>query len=455
MEDKKSKKKTTHSSKSTKKARIVHKKKKQINFITPLLVIVAIILVIWGISVFPDIISKDNSDILVIVEGEQITSEDLDLNWDAIPIDMKLSLTKEQVLEELINEKLLLLDAENKGFSTTDEEVDLFVQEQLASLGMNEDDFKMLIEQQGMNISEVKEIYKKQLTISKLFEDISEDELNITEEEIKAYYDANQESFYQKESVTVKHILIEINELINETVALEKSESVLQMFSNGTDFCELVQNYSADLASADSCGEYTFSEGYMVPEFEEAAFEMNVGEVRNVKTEYGYHIILKTRTEDAKQLSLDDEVDLETNVIVVSDLIKQLLMEEKAATIWETYVNKLRQNADIEYMNPISTEIEENTSDENIESFAQCLTDKGIKMYGAYWCSHCNTQKEDFGEAVKYINYVECDESGENSQVELCQEAGIQGFPTWVIDGEQYPGHQTFKRLSELSGCEL
>ncbi len=59
-----------------------------------------------------------------------------------------------------------------------------------------------------------------------------------------------------------------------------------------------------------------------------------------------------------------------------------------------------------------------------------------------------------FGSAVDQVPYVECAADGENAQPQLCQEKGIQGYPTWEIDGEFYPGAQSLDTLAELSGFE-
>ena len=79
---------------------------------------------------------------------------------------------------------------------------------------------------------------------------------------------------------------------------------------------------------------------------------------------------------------------------------------------------------------------------------AKCLTEKGVKMYGTEWCSYCKKQKEAFGNSFQYIDYIDCDK--ERSK---CTAAGVKGYPTWVISGENYPGVQSFERLSSLSGC--
>ena len=90
------------------------------------------------------------------------------------------------------------------------------------------------------------------------------------------------------------------------------------------------------------------------------------------------------------------------------------------------------------------------------DSFAQCLSEKGVKMYGAYWCSHCQNQKDAFGSGFKYVNYVECALPGGNGQNVVCSEAGIQSYPTWEFgDGSRQSGELSFERLSQMSGCAL
>lgn len=76
-------------------------------------------------------------------------------------------------------------------------------------------------------------------------------------------------------------------------------------------------------------------------------------------------------------------------------------------------------------------------------------------MFSAFWCPHCYEQKQLFGkEAFAEINSVECDPKGENPQTQLCQDTKIQGFPSWQIKGQLYPGTQTLERLAELSGYQ-
>jgi uncharacterized membrane protein/glutaredoxin len=85
---------------------------------------------------------------------------------------------------------------------------------------------------------------------------------------------------------------------------------------------------------------------------------------------------------------------------------------------------------------------------------AQHLSVIDAKMFGAWWCPHCHDQKQLFGQqAAKAIPYVECDEGGQNPQVELCRSTeGVEGFPTWEINGEYLVGAQSLETLAEASG---
>ena len=83
---------------------------------------------------------------------------------------------------------------------------------------------------------------------------------------------------------------------------------------------------------------------------------------------------------------------------------------------------------------------------------AEHLQASGARMYGAFWCHHCENQKALFGEAIDRVPYVECDPEGENSQAQLCQEKAIQGYPTWEINDEFYVGGRSLEELAQLSG---
>lgn len=91
------------------------------------------------------------------------------------------------------------------------------------------------------------------------------------------------------------------------------------------------------------------------------------------------------------------------------------------------------------------------------DAFAQCITEKGAKMFGAYWCPHCQNQKKQFGKSFSKVTYIECAQPGNpNAQVKECVDAKISGYPTWEFaDGSRVEGEMSLEALAEKTGCQL
>lgn len=68
-----------------------------------------------------------------------------------------------------------------------------------------------------------------------------------------------------------------------------------------------------------------------------------------------------------------------------------------------------------------------------LDEFAKTLGQKGVKFYGAFWCSHCQAQKAEFGSSKKYLPYVECSNT-DNTQKQVCLDAKVEGYPTWEFE---------------------
>ncbi|KAF7062170.1 hypothetical protein CFC21_068799 [Triticum aestivum] len=106
-------------------------------------------------------------------------------------------------------------------------------------------------------------------------------------------------------------------------------------------------------------------------------------------------------------------------------------------------------------LEPYKTEVTSESTPFAI-SLARHLHSIGAKMYGAFWCTHCNDQKQLFGrEAMEILDYVECFPNGAGKGKKManeCVATGLEGFPTWVINGKLLSGDQELSVLAEESG---
>ena len=91
-----------------------------------------------------------------------------------------------------------------------------------------------------------------------------------------------------------------------------------------------------------------------------------------------------------------------------------------------------------------------------LDGFAQCLADKEVIFYGAFWCPHCQNQKELFGRSARLLPYVECSTANGQGVLQVCRDAKITGYPTWVFpDESRESGEVSLSVLAERSGCLL
>ncbi|WEJ63596.1 SurA N-terminal domain-containing protein [Thiomicrorhabdus lithotrophica] len=149
------------------------------------------------------------------------------------------------------------------------------------------------------------------------------DKIAVTDEIIEAYYAENKGQFTLPEKRQAKHILITLESDTSEGIAAaEKTVAEVQAkLAAGESFEDLAKTYSKDPGSAETGGDLgTFEQGMMVPEFDEAVFTMQEGQVSEpVKTEFGYHLIKLVKIVAKKAQPLAD---------VKEEVTKQYQMQE-------------------------------------------------------------------------------------------------------------------------------
>lgn len=176
--------------------------------------------------------------------------------------------------------------------------------------------------------------------------------INVTEDDVKKFYDDNPSKFEQPETVRASHILIGTRDpntnkdLSDEQKAAKKkkAEDILKRARAGEDFAKLAKEYSEDPGSKDKGGEYTFARGQMVPEFEAAAFSLKTNEISDiVTTQYGYHIIKLSEKIPAKK------VELAKVASDVKDYLKQQQMQKRQQEL-QDYLEKIKKDSAVEIM---------------------------------------------------------------------------------------------------------
>ncbi|WP_432667510.1 peptidylprolyl isomerase [Wukongibacter baidiensis] len=237
-----------------------------------------------------------------------------------------LEIVKGQVLDKLITEELIKQEADKKGIKVDEAKVEETYTTFKERLDQDET-LKTFYAENNLDDEFVKKQISMEMLVSE-YEKTVIDELGLKGEKLD---EITKDYVVQ---VRAKHILIK-----DET----KAKEILEKAKAGEDFTTLAKENSEDPSAKDNNGDLGFfPRNAMVPEFEEAAFSLNIGEISElVKTEYGYHII---KVEGKKTISdLKDEISEE-----------ELAMEKKnveAKIIQDKFIEKieeLKSNAEIE-----------------------------------------------------------------------------------------------------------
>ncbi|MDT2047193.1 MULTISPECIES: peptidylprolyl isomerase [Bacillaceae] len=260
----------------------------------------------------------NRTDAVASVDGDKITKDQL--------YEVLMSQGGTDVLDSMIEQKVINKEAEKKSVTVSEKELNKELDALITSYG-GEDTFNQALEASGIKEKEVKKDLETNLKAKKLVEDTIE----ISEDEMKSYFDENKDSFDQPEQVKASHILVKDEKTANE---------VKKKLSDGEKFADLAKEYSTDTASKEDGGNLGyFSKEDMVQEFSDAAFNLKVDAISNpVKTEYGYHIIKVTDKKEAQDANYENS----------KDEIKQLLLENKFQSEYSTWLEETKKKYDIE-----------------------------------------------------------------------------------------------------------
>lgn len=212
--------------------------------------------------------------------------------------------------QNIAEKHLLLTAAENAGVTITDSVVNNMLQMRFMRSG-GEEKYREFLENSGISYETMEKELRDGLKIKEYMESVVANEDSITQDDIAIVYETD----YGKDAkATVRHILLLTEGKTEEEKAevRDRMQGILKQARNGEDFAELAKKYSEDPGSRDKGGLYeNFGRGYMVKPFEEAAFNVPVGEISDiVETQYGYHIIkvIERERDDRPQEEVQPEI---------------------------------------------------------------------------------------------------------------------------------------------------
>lgn len=281
--------------------------------------------------------TKNGNEVVASIKGYKVTADDLYAQLkEANGTDTLLSLIDTYIASKEVTK----LSKDDKEY--VDNIVEYYKSMAEQYYGMELEDFLVqYIKLPGVTTEDefrsyVEKDYKKSLALIKYVGS------QIDEDEIKDYYDENY-----SETMTVKHILIEVSDENSEEDALAEAEEVIAELNKVKDdedelnetFKDLAFNHSSDGTYASEGLIEDFSKKDVVEEFWDASEELEDGEFTSepVKTQYGYHVILKVSSNSKKKYK-------EAKEEIVKTLAEQRLQEDPTLqiTAWDELRKKYK-----------------------------------------------------------------------------------------------------------------
>lgn len=309
-----------------------------------------------------DQVTEENSNIAAYVNGEKITIQELDQFAGVRNILMQLLQSNQEFasvilkteagqnvveefrkmkLEQLVTNELLVQEAKERGIEVSDKEMNNIFNQQVNALkqqnNLNDQQLEQAIQQQGFeSMDQYKDMFFENnmngFLVNKLREEIVS-EVSVSDEEAKEFYNTNKGQYETSEQKKVSHILFEEE---------AKAKEVLNKINNGSDFAKMAEKHSTGPTAKNGgdLGFITANEQGLDKTFRDAAMDLKVGEVSSepVETQFGYHIIKVTDKKEAGVKSFEE----------VKGQIKNQLKQQKQGQEFQNFVEKLREDAEIE-----------------------------------------------------------------------------------------------------------
>lgn len=283
---------------------------------------VLLLLAIFCLSLF-------SSPLAALAESQDVVAR---VNGVAITRGEFLSLLEEAygsyALQELLQKELVRQKAEELQVTVDEAEFEQTYGLILAQLG-GPQGLQMFLAQNGITQDQ----FIEQLRWNMLISTLASTEVEADEETVLQWFEENRAFYDQPELVEVSHILVETQ---------EEAEEILGLLRGGAELAELAQERSLDPGTAPQGGYLgSITKGLTVPEFEELAFSLAVGEFGLTESNFGWHVVTVHSKQEAVPAVYEN----------IADLVERDYRRTKALDA-QSYVFKLEKEAELEIFWP-------------------------------------------------------------------------------------------------------
>ena len=284
-----------------------------------------------------------NDAIIAIVNDDVVTLKDLRQYIASIASQLRVeNKTPDEIqqimgeyeqkgLDKLIEDKLILAAANDKGIDVRDELIDKRIQE-IKGRYPSEDDFIKALNTEGMTVGDLRQKLLDQMKVKFEVDIEVHDKIFVKPEDVTAYYNDHLSDFNHNPSVNLQSVFVAFDKY-SKQVARTRADEARSRLLAGEDFDKVSQEYS----NASSVGE--IEKGQMVDKVENVVFNLKLGDVSDpIEVQNGIYVFKVIGVSQARQQALSE----------VKDQIYSKLLDDHFQAKFKEWVAKLRDKAYVE-----------------------------------------------------------------------------------------------------------
>jgi len=295
-------------------------------------------------AVVDRVVAVVNQEIITLSEVEKWTNplKQEIVTKDRLEKQDRVETLCRQVLEKLIEEKLIDQEVKKSGIKISSKEIEATLEEIKRRNAVTQEGLEKALAVEGLTLETYKEQVGKSLQRKKLISWSVKVEARDGEKELREFYQKNMDRYRTNETYRPSHILFAIpKEATPEEMGeiRRKAQKVLERIKGGEDFGEMALLYSEDASSKNRGDLGFFKKGELFPAFEREALRLKVGEVSGiVRSEFGFHIIKLLNRKGMDPFPFEE----------VQERVKADYYESEMEKAFEQYVSTLKEKAVIE-----------------------------------------------------------------------------------------------------------
>lgn len=288
--------------------------------------------------------------ILVIVNDEIITQGEVDRILTPIyeeykklyadqELAKKLDEVRRNILERLIQNKLLLAEAKRRKMEVEDAEIERKLEE-VKKRFPDEEEFKKAMARENISLTELEKRYKDKIMMNRLIDMEIRGRASVAPGEIMDYYENHKDRFREPQKIKLKSILVKISRERPEEEALELVKKILARLKEGATFGLLAEKYS-DGPYAKSRGEMGWvREGDLMTRINDLVFGLEENGISGIlRTKLGFHIFMAGQKVPSRTKEFRE----------AEDEIEQILFNEKIEKHLGRWIENLKKDAYIAF----------------------------------------------------------------------------------------------------------